>query len=281
MSDTKNVKLGVCTVTFDGVDLGYTKGGVEVEVQTETKQVTVDQFGTSPINEYIMGRSVMARVPLAETTLENLVRIMPGSTLVATGGVKATGTITVAAGNASAADTITVNGKVYTFVSATPGVNDILIGTDNIATALNIKNKLAASVDSRVVQATYTVASNVVTVTYDDAGTVGNAFTLAKSGTNLTVSGATLSGGASATAKKVVTTNGIGVSLLEIAKKLVLRPLSASGPEEDFIIPLAMTPGALTYAYQFDNERVFNVQFMGYPDPVTKTLFIVGNEDAV
>jgi hypothetical protein len=50
-SNTKNVKLGVCTVLYKGVDLGYTKGGVEVDVTTSTKPVTVDQFGESVINE--------------------------------------------------------------------------------------------------------------------------------------------------------------------------------------------------------------------------------------
>jgi len=81
-SDTKNVKLGVCSVSFNGVDLGYTKGGVDVEVKTTTKEVMVDQFGNSPVNEYILSRTCTAKVPLAETTLDNLVKIMPGAVLV-------------------------------------------------------------------------------------------------------------------------------------------------------------------------------------------------------
>ena len=55
-SNTENVKLGVCSVTFDGVDLGYTKGGVDVTIATTTKEVMVDQFGQSEINEYMKGR---------------------------------------------------------------------------------------------------------------------------------------------------------------------------------------------------------------------------------
>lgn len=85
MSDTKNVKLGVCKVTYDGVDLGYTKGGVEVSVTTETHKSEVDQFGKSPISETIMGRECKVKIPLAETTLENLITIMPGATLVTDG----------------------------------------------------------------------------------------------------------------------------------------------------------------------------------------------------
>lgn len=79
---TENVKLGVCSVTFGGTNLGFTKGGVEVTVETETHEVTVDQMGETPINEYITSRTCTVSVPLAETTLENLVKIMPGATLV-------------------------------------------------------------------------------------------------------------------------------------------------------------------------------------------------------
>lgn len=81
-SSTKNVKLGVCSVSYGGQDLGFTKGGVEVTVETNTHEVTVDQMGETPINEYIMSRTCKVTVPLAETTLENLVKIMPGATLV-------------------------------------------------------------------------------------------------------------------------------------------------------------------------------------------------------
>jgi hypothetical protein len=85
-SSTENVKLGVCTVLFDAIDLGYTKGGVEVTVETQTHEVTVDQFGSTPIAELITGRNVSVAVPLAETTLENLVKIMPGAELITDAG---------------------------------------------------------------------------------------------------------------------------------------------------------------------------------------------------
>lgn len=81
-SSTNNVKLGVCSVTFGGVDLGYTKGGVEVEVATETFKVMIDQFGNTPVKEYITARTCVVRVPLAETTIDNLVATMPGATKI-------------------------------------------------------------------------------------------------------------------------------------------------------------------------------------------------------
>ncbi|HDY9638274.1 TPA: Ig domain-containing protein, partial [Shigella sonnei] len=75
------IKLGACKVSFGGVDLGYTKGGVQVEVATETLKVTVDQQGQTVISELVQGRNITITAPLAESVLKNMVDLMPGSTL--------------------------------------------------------------------------------------------------------------------------------------------------------------------------------------------------------
>lgn len=168
-SDIKNVKLGVCSVMFDAKDLGYTQGGVEVTVKTDTHKVNIDQFGKTPINEYIMGREVTVKVPLAETTLENLVATMPGATLI----------------------------------------------TDMV----------------------------------------------------------------DPTKKVVNVPTGIGTNLLDIAKKLVLRPVGKTDASEDFTIFKAATAGGLNFAYKLENERIFNVEFTGYPDAQGQ-LFAVGDTTA-
>lgn len=166
-SNTKNVKLGVCKIFFDGQDLGYTQGGVEFSVQTMTHKVEVDQFGKTAINESIIGREVKVKAPLAETTLQNLAAIMP-----------------------------TLN-----------------------------------------------------------AGLEGN------------------------TIQRVAVDAGIGVDLLANAKMLVLHPkgLKDWDYSEEIVIPLANTPGALNFAYKLEDERIFNVDFQGYPDPVSDVLFYAGN----
>lgn len=79
---TKRVKLGPCNATFDSTDLGLTKGGVEVEITTSRHEVVVDQFGTTAINDIITGRQGLVRVPMAETDLNKLMVVIPGSTLV-------------------------------------------------------------------------------------------------------------------------------------------------------------------------------------------------------
>jgi hypothetical protein len=280
-SDTKNVKVGVCKVFFDGNDLGYTKGGVEVEVSTETYKVEVDQFGKSPISETIMARSVKAKVPMAETTIENMVRIMPGATLVQTGGAKATGTITVAT-NPSANDTINVNGVVLTFKAVAPGMHDVLIGVDASATAANLAAKLNASTDVRLATATFAAVAAAVTATYIDFGVAGNTFTLATgtAGVKVTMSGATLSGGVDSTSKRVDVTDAVGTNLLDIAKELRLHPQNKPDDDlsDDFVIPLAATAGQVQFAYKLEEERVFNCEFMGYPNSATRRLYFVGKE---
>jgi hypothetical protein len=79
---TTNVKMGVCKVSFGGDDLGFTKGGVELTLETESHPVTVDQFGSTPLSEIITGRTVTIKVPLAETDVDHLIAVIPGATKV-------------------------------------------------------------------------------------------------------------------------------------------------------------------------------------------------------
>jgi len=278
-SDTRNVKLGVCKVFFGGGDLGYTQGGVEVAVKTDTHKVTVDQFGKTSINEYIMGREVTVKVPMAETTLDNLVKVMPGATLV-TDAVAAAGQMTVAV-QPTTGQTVVVNGQTLTFKTLAAAVNEVTIGATAAASAAALAAVLNSSVAPALNVASYSAVGAIVNVAYGMRGVIGNAFTLASgtAGASVTVSGATLTGGVDGTVARVDVTNGVGVDLLSTAKELRLHPKSRpdNDQSEDFVIPLAGTAGGLTFAYKLENERVYNCDFTGYPDPNTGKLFSVGS----
>ena len=267
MSDTANVKLGVCQVIYDGLDLGYTKGGVEVEVSTDTHKVTVDQFGQSEINEYIQKRSCVVKLPLAETSLENMVKVLPGATLI-DNAVKQVTTVTVDTAASSTAYAFDINGIEYTFTSdvdATEG--EIAIGLANVVNA---------DAGSRFVA--FTDATNADVVPTDvvlTAKVSDDAIEVTSADANLTLTATTAS---AAGAKRVDVTNGIGTNLLSIAKELILRPIGALDNNDDFIVPRAATAGALSFAYKFDDERVYNCEYMAYPDPDTKILFKVGDK---
>lgn len=279
-SNTENVKLGPCKITYDKQDLGYTKGGVEVTVETSTYSVTVDQFGDAPIDEYITGRTVTVSAPLAETTKENLQRIMPGANIVKEGAAKATGKITVNT-NPSDSETLTVNGVVYTFKTSAVLENDIEIGEGQNATATAIQAKLSASKEAKVAVANYAVDDSTdtqINVEYKTDGADGNTFTIATNSSGLSVD-ATLSGGLDGK-ERVEVSNAVGVSLLKNAKELKLHPIANADDnyEDDFTIPAAGVAGAMNYSYMMDQERIFPTEFKAYPvkDGDKTILFYVG-----
>lgn len=284
-NNPSNIRLGPCRVRWGGIDLGLTKGGVQVEVQTSTKEVTVDQYGEAPVNEYITSRSLTVTAPFAETDIDTLHTLMSGtgSTMVGD-GAKASGSITIGTGNAANNDTVTVNGVIFTFKTTPTALRDVRIGASEAATALNLLYALQTSTSAAVVVAYYsldTVDAKKVNINYALSGTAGNSFTLAKTSTNVTVSGATLAGGTAATAgRRVEVTSSVGTSLYTTAKELLLRPSDRADNDfsEDFVVPIAGVQGNLTFAYQLNDERLFNLTFKGYPNTVTGLLFIYGDK---
>lgn len=150
-------------------------------------------------------------------------------------GVQASGTITLN-GQPSANDTVTVDGTVVTFVAGTPVGSQVQIGASTSLTSANLQAFLAASIDSNIDQATYSSALNVTTVLFKIIGTSGNSFTLAKSGANIAVSGATLSGGTFGSSVGYATAPASGTDIsallgLTAATSLALVPgYSAESP---------------------------------------------------
>jgi len=280
-SSTKNVKLGVCKLYLDGDDLGLTQGGVEVQVSTETHKVEVDQFGKSSINELVMGRTLVVKAPLAETTLKNMIKTMPGSTLV-TDGVAASSSVTIAS-NPSAASSVTIGGTAFAFQATKPtAIGQVKIGAnlgESIANLVAAINLAVLRQDIGGIKAAAKPDGTGISLTVGDFGTAGNAVTIAASGAPITVPGATFTGGVAETRARVEVGSGVGVDLLTIAKPLRLHPVGKADTDfsDDFLVYQAATPGALTFAYKLDAERIFNVEFTGYPDPVTGKLFAAGD----
>lgn len=285
-SDIKNVKLGVCKVLFNGSDLGYTKGGVEVSVKTESHEVTIDQFGKTVINEYLMGRTISVKVPLAETTLANLLTTMPGATMVQYGGAYATGTYTVGATLPTNGQTIVINGVTITFktAGAVMGNNEVLIGATAAATATNLSALINGS-PTFALSGVFTATVNTATVTLTNKtkGVAGNSLTMA-AGTYTGGTVVAFSGGVDGTPARVDVPSGLGINLLDYSYPLVLHPVSRPDADksEDFTVFKAATAGGLDFAYKLEDERVFNVEFGGYPDTANNgRIFAIGDTTAV
>ena len=119
-----------------------------------------------------------------------------GDATTGTGGA-AVGTIAFAV-NPSAGDTITLNGTLWTFVSASAIGNETEIQTTAVQTIDQLVSDLNASADAEVATCTYSrpTGTQTLVITFGTAGLTGNTFTLAAS--PATVSGATLTGGGAA-----------------------------------------------------------------------------------
>jgi len=105
-------------------------------------------------------------------------------------------------------DTVTINGNLYTAVSGTKANNEQFdIDGDDTADALDLVDSI--NNDVRVGTLGIVTASSalgVVTLTSDQSGSAGNATTLAKTGTTITISGAVFTGGDDA---DTITVNGL------------------------------------------------------------------------
>lgn len=88
MADVTKVKVGVCSVTYNGVDLGHTKGGVEVSYEPTHFDVQVDKYGETIVEKYLTGEKFTAKVPLAEYTIANLRAAMPQTTFAGAGNAR-------------------------------------------------------------------------------------------------------------------------------------------------------------------------------------------------
>ncbi|MDE4297087.1 hypothetical protein PXK56_18020 [Phaeobacter gallaeciensis] len=271
-SSTKNVKLGTCNVFFDGKDLGLTKGGVEVEVSTSTHEVMVDQHGNTPVGELINGRTVMANVPLAETTLDNLLTIMPGAMLV-TDGEFATGSVTFSTSAPVTGDKIAIHGTVFTF-KTTPKTDTELPIPASVEEAAQI---LSDAINGTVLPVYASYAGAVVTITAETRGVADNIAIVATFATGANVAVVGMENGADVTGARVRVGTGVNINLIDVAKELKLRPIGTLG-EDDFIISKAACPGALNFTYGIDQERIYQANFKGYVDD-NGDLFSIGDAD--
>lgn len=180
-------------------------------------------FGGANLNQNTIGYTIntstgsgFSAIPLITgDTLSSFLITHPGKNYVNTDtitiGIKASGTYTFVA-NPTAGQTIILNGVTWTFVSGTPTGNQTKIHSTVQNTVRALAQDLNASATAGIAVASYSLSGLVLNIYYDAIGTGGNAYTLAAGTYGGTVSGGTLTGGAtdSATATLVVgATSGI------------------------------------------------------------------------
>lgn len=122
--------------------------------------------------------------------------------------ITVSGSGTLAGGTAP--DTLTLNGVALTFVNDESSVedNEVLVGPTKEATAANLQLFLNETEDADLLEADYSTAANVLSIEYATAGTSGNSYTLAETGSSMTRSAATLLGGTVPSSVGYATTGG-------------------------------------------------------------------------
>ncbi len=90
MADATKIKVGVCSVVFNGLDLGHTKGGVEVSYEPAHYDVMVDKYGGTPVEKILVGEKWTAKVALAEATIANFRVSMPQTEFAGAGNSRIT-----------------------------------------------------------------------------------------------------------------------------------------------------------------------------------------------
>lgn len=129
MGTSENLELGPCIVALgtagSETDLGFTKGGVTVTIETAVANVTTDQLGEVIAKQILVGRNATIKIPFAETDLELMSKIIPLASY-STDGTKEKTIINTPIGSdllASASNSLKLTKAIG--VSASTDANDV------------------------------------------------------------------------------------------------------------------------------------------------------------
>jgi len=78
-------EVGPCQIKYDGVDLGYTKGGVKFTDEVLKTEITYDQTGETVMDTVTKGRKSSVDVPLTNQQLSLIENLIAGATIDADG----------------------------------------------------------------------------------------------------------------------------------------------------------------------------------------------------
>lgn len=176
--------IGVAGTTFTFVDTA--PGANEIEIAgTANATATNIRTALAAVASVTVGGSaaIVSITAAAAGVAGNSIALATSSAAITRSGPNLTG--------GAAAHTVTVDGTTLTFVSSAPGAGQVLVGANvgATATALAVAINALANVGASAV-------GSVVTVQAEEGGEDGNLIAIARSGANITVSGATLAGGA-------------------------------------------------------------------------------------
>jgi len=117
--DATKVEIGQCDVTIGGKAMGHTKGGVEVTYTPDIHMVTVDEYGSSPVDAVLIGEEFKVKAFFAEWQYDQIKKAIPFGTLTSTTSIKI--------GKQAGASGLAAAEKMLFRPKGTSGAHDIVI----------------------------------------------------------------------------------------------------------------------------------------------------------
>jgi len=287
-----NIQVEPCTMSLDGVDIGFTDGDIEITVEETGVEVTAHQEGTNVLDMIRTGKKCEIAVTLKETSAAQV------KTLIEKGGDSDTGVAEVQTITTVADVAASLNNKVFflTGKNATtkvvtsyafyisvagggtapsiPGFTDVAVAILSGDSANAVADAVASAIDALDEFAAPNPGANIVTVTHaqtgavtaGDAGNSGFAFAVPTPGVS------TLTGWGK-------TKDFFG--MLADSKKLVLHPVTKAAIDltADFAAWKAY-PIIGSIVQSGENPKTVSVTFKIFPDaskPDGLRLFAIGD----
>lgn len=273
MGTLANIKVEPCSVEWDGVDLGFTEGDIEISMEEKGVEITAHQEGSNVLDMIRTGKSVELALTLKETAAAKL------QAMLAAGGGSSAGVAEVFTILCVADVAGSLNNKVF-FVygesgagyavwfnvnsagtdPSIPGFTSVPVALATGATANDVADAVYAALDALDDFSAPNPAAATVTVTNASAGAriapdAGN------SGFTLTV-----------TTTGVSQLTGWGKSkdfsgMLADAAKLVLHPVAnAAGDYTGDIAFWKAYPMLGSIVHSGENPKTIGVTFKVFPD---------------
>lgn len=287
MGTIGNVKVEPCSVSWNGTDLGFTEGDIEITPEEMGVEITAHQEGTNVLDMIRTGKKVELSLTLKETSLAQL------QTMLAVGG-GSTGAVAEVTTILCGADTAgSLNNKVAFIYGASgvgyaiwlnvnsagtdpsiPGFTSVPVAIATGATANAVADAVAAALDALADFSAPDPAAATVTVTNAAAG-VRTAPDNGNSGFTMTVT---------VTGTSLLTGWGKSqdfTSMLGDSQKLVLHPVAnAAGVYTDDLCFWKAYPMLSSIVQSGENPKTVSVTFKIFPDSSKADairLFTVGN----
>lgn len=75
--NVENINFDLANVSFNGVNIGFTKGGVDVNITMASFDALIDDYGDTPIKSYDRGTAIEIVINGAESARANLALAFP------------------------------------------------------------------------------------------------------------------------------------------------------------------------------------------------------------